>query len=62
MLYLLILNSFFKTNLSKLDLSSFNTINVSDMNGLFSNCCDLTKLDLSSFNTNNVTNMNNMFT
>ena len=47
--------------LNSLDLSSFNTANVTDMRGMFRDCQALNSLDLSSFNTANVTNMNNMF-
>ena len=44
-------------NLFKLNLSLFNTNNVTDMSGMFSGCNNLSKLNLSSFNTNNVNNM-----
>ena len=47
--------------LSKLDLSSFNTNNVTNMSNMFYKCKNLSELNLSSFNTNNVTNMNWMF-
>lgn len=49
------------SGLTSLDLSGFNTQNVTDMRGMFYNCSGLTTLDLSSFNTQNVTNMNLMF-
>ena len=49
------------SSLSNLNLSNFNTQNVTDMNGLFSGCSSLLNLDLSNFNTQNVTNMSNMF-
>ena len=49
------------SGLTSLDLSNFNTANVTDMNGMFSGCSGLTSLDLSSFNTVNLTNMNGMF-
>ena len=45
----------------KLDLSDWNTSNVTDMNNMFSNCYALTNLDVSGFNTSNVTDMHNMF-
>ena len=38
-------------NLYKLDLSSFNTNNVTDMSYMFSYCENLSELNLSSFNT-----------
>ena len=44
-----------------LDLSSFDTSNVTDMSYMFDNCCSLESLDLSSFNTSSVANMLNMF-
>ena len=48
-------------SLISLDLSNFNTQNVTNMNGMFYNCNSLISLDLSNFNTQNVTNMNYMF-
>ena len=48
-------------NLSSLDLTNFNTGNVTNMYGMFSNCQNLSSLDLTSFNTANVTNMDYMF-
>ena len=47
--------------LTTLDLSSFDTQNVTDMNGMFYDCSALETLDLSNFDTQNVTDMNNMF-
>ena len=44
-----------------IDLSNFNTSNVTDMHYMFSDCSSLTSLDLSSFNTSNVTNMTSLF-
>jgi surface protein len=38
-------------NLIELNISNFDTSNVTDMRGMFSNCESLPKLDLSSFNT-----------
>ena len=54
---------FFKnyTALTSLDLSNFDTSNVSSFARMFANCAVLTSLDLSNFNTTNVTAMNNMF-
>ena len=48
-------------NLQSLDLSSFNTQNVTNMKYMFYNCNNLKNLYLSSFNTQNVTNMSYMF-
>ena len=47
--------------LEDLDLSSFNTSNVTDMGLMFRNCSAITSLDVSNFNTSNVTNMYGMF-
>lgn len=47
--------------LTTLDLSSFNTQNVTDMRGMFDSCYKLTTLDASNFDTKNVTNMEYMF-
>ena len=47
--------------LTTLDLSNFDTSNVTDMNGMFCNCSSLENLNISSFTTSNVTNMLNMF-
>lgn len=48
--------------LTSLDLSKFDTSNVTNMSSMFLCCSALTSLDLSgSFNTSNVTNMNSMF-
>jgi surface protein len=49
------------SSLQSLDLSSFNTASVPDMNRMFSGCSSLQSLDLSSFNTASVTDMNSMF-
>ena len=46
------------SNLTSLDLSNFNTENVTDMNGMFYGCTKLESLDLSNFNTAKVTKMN----
>jgi surface protein len=48
-------------SLTSLDLSSFDTSNVTNMEGMFSGCSNLTSLDLSSFDTSNVTKMVQMF-
>ena len=47
-------------NLSELNLSSFNTNNVTEMSYMFDSCKKLSELNLSSFNTNNVTYMVDM--
>ena len=47
--------------LEKIDMSFFNTSNVTNMSSMFYGCSSLTSLDLSSFNTLNVTNMSSMF-
>lgn len=49
------------TNATSLDLTNFNTSNVTNMYYMFAGCSSLTTLDLSNFNTSNVTNMSNMF-
>ena len=48
--------------LSLPDIHLINTINVTNMNSMFSNCTNLSSLpDISNWNTNNVTNMSCMF-
>ena len=49
------------SSLEELDLSSFNTSNVANMDSMFNNCSSLTSLDLSGFSTSNVTDMSGMF-
>ena len=49
------------SSLTSLDLSSFNTANVTGMGYMFYGCFGLTSLDLSSFNTANVQSTDNMF-
>ena len=49
------------SSLESIDLSSFNTNNITNMSGMFSGCSSLKSIDLSSFNTNNVTDMSCMF-
>ena len=49
------------SSLTNIDLSNFNTNNVTDMSWMFSECSSLTNIDLSNFNTNNVTDMSGMF-
>ena len=45
----------------KLDLSSLNTENVTDMSHMFEGCSKLSSIKLSNFNTEKVKNMNSMF-
>lgn len=49
------------SNLTKLDVSEWNTSNVTDINSMFYRCFKLTSLDLSNFDTSNVTNMGYIF-
>ena len=48
-------------NIINIDLSSFNTQNVTNMFCIFYECSNITNIDLSSFNTQNVKNMVSMF-
>ena len=49
------------SSLIKLDLSNFNTLNVTDMSCMFLRCISLTNLEISNLNTENVINMSYMF-
>ena len=49
------------TSITSLDVSNFNTSNVTNMSCMFVSCTVLKSLDLSSFNTSNVVNMSSMF-
>ena len=49
------------TSLKELDLSNFNTENVTDMSYMFYNCSSLKKLNISNFNINKVKVINYMF-
>ena len=49
------------TSLTSLDVSGFNTQQVTNMQDMFRACTNLTSLDLSRFNTQNVTEMYGMF-
>jgi surface protein len=49
------------SSLTSLDVSSFDTHNVTDMGTMFGKCSSLTTLDLSSFDTSKVTKMDWMF-
>ena len=44
-------------SLININLSNFNTQNVTNMNDMFSCCSSLININLSNFNTQNVTNM-----
>ena len=47
--------------LTDMDLSGFDTSNVTNMGSMFRSCSGLTNLDLSGFDTSNVTDMSYMF-
>ena len=49
------------SHLTKVDLSNFDTSNVTNMEKMFYECSALTELDVSNFNTSNVTDMGYMF-
>jgi surface protein len=49
------------SNLTTLDVSSFDTSKITDMVAMFSECSSLTELDLSSFAPSKDTHMGNMF-
>ena len=49
------------SSLRELNLSNFNTNNVTNMAGMFCECSSLRELDLSNFNTNIVIDMRGMF-
>ncbi len=49
------------TALEEIDLSSFDTSNVTDMSYMFNYCTKLKQLDLSNFDTSNVTSIQAMF-
>lgn len=48
-------------SLINLDLSNFNTSNVTNMRDMFMRCSGLTSLNLSNFDTSNVTDIGGMF-
>ena len=48
-------------NLTNIDVSNFDTKNVTDMSGMFDSCNNLTNIDVANFDTNNVTDMGCMF-
>ena len=45
------------SNLTSLDVSSFNTSKVINMEYMFGGCTKLTNLDISNFDTSNVTDL-----
>ena len=49
------------TSLTKIDLTNFNTDNITYINGLFSGCSSLTNIDLSNFKTNKVNDLGFLF-
>ena len=49
------------TKLYKLDLSDWDTSNVTNMRNIFARCSSLSYLNISGFDTSNVTSMTNMF-
>ena len=49
------------SSLESLDLSNFDTSNVTSMTSMFRECSSLLSLDLSSFDTSNVSSMSEMF-
>ena len=49
------------SSLTSLDVSNFDTSNVTDMSAMFGVCLSLISLDLSNFNTSNVTDMRSIF-
>ena len=51
----------FCSKLTSLDLSNFDTSNVTNMSSMFHNCSKLTSLDVSNFDTSKVTSMYCMF-
>ena len=48
-------------NITKIDLSNFNTSSIIKMNDLFSECSSLTEINFGEIDTNKVNNMHNMF-
>lgn len=48
-------------NLQSVDVSDFDTSNVTSYNGMFQNCASITNLDLSSFGESAITAFQNMF-
>ena len=48
-------------SLTSLDVSNWDTSNVTDMSSMFFHCSDLISLDVTNFDTSNVTDMSSMF-
>ena len=48
-------------NITKIDLSLFDSQNATDMTAMFRNCDNLTSINFNSFNTYNITNMSDLF-
>ena len=48
------------SSLKELNVSNFNTNNVTDMSGMFYKCKSLMQLNLSNFKNKNATNMNSI--
>ena len=48
-------------SITNINLSNFNTQNITNIEGMFSGCESLKNIDFSNFNTKKVTNMKNMF-
>ena len=51
----------FCSSLTSVDLSNFDTSEMTDMMMMFYNCSSIVSINLSSFDTSNVTNMDYMF-
>ena len=49
------------SNLKTIDISDFDTSNVTNMSSMFNNCSNLENLNISGWNTENVQNMTSMF-
>ena len=49
------------TSLSNINLSNFNTRNITNMSDMFNGCISLLNINLSNFNTQNVTSMSYIF-
>ena len=51
----------FCSSIKNLDVTKFNTTEVTDMTKMFYNCSNLTSLEISKFDTSKVKNMDQMF-
>jgi bacterial surface protein 26-residue repeat protein len=54
-------STFTYSNLGAINVSNWDTINVTNMSSTFTFCRNISKLDISKWNTSNVTNMSGMF-